>query len=183
MDVLSASVRGDAGWYERLDRFWIDGTEYAVPCNGVFQVDLATRTVCALRDYVDLGKWRSRVAPAMMRLANRSPAEIVTHHIEAVQSMDPIAMAADYALDAILQRDHMRHGGWAAIAEYFDTVPQRLVGRAITFESIEAMGADQARVVWHMSGAGNMPLTGTDTFTVAAGRITYQVAELGGEDF
>ena len=46
----------------------------------------------------------------MMRLANRSPAEIVTHHIEAVQSMDPIAMAADYALDAILQRDHVRHG-------------------------------------------------------------------------
>ena len=57
------------------------------------------------------------------------------------------------------------------------------MGRAITFESIEAMGADQARVVWHMSGAGNMPLTGTDTFTVAAGRITYQLAELGGEDF
>ena len=26
-----------------------------------------------------------------------------------------------------------------------------------------------------------MPLTGTDTFTVAAGRITYQLAELGGE--
>jgi len=182
-DISSSSVSGDTGWYERLDRFWIDGKEFAVSCDGVFKVDLATSTVCALKDYVDLGEWRSRLAPVMTRLANRSPADIVAHHIEAVQSMESIAMAADYALDAVLERGGARYKGWAAIADYFDTVPGRLAGRAISFESIEALGADQARVVWHLSGADKTPLTGADTFTVAAGRIAHQLVELSGGDF
>ncbi len=182
-DVLSASVKGDIGWYERLDRFWIDGAEYAVPCNGVFRVDPTTRTVCALRDYVDLGEWRSSVAAVMTRLKNRLPAEVVTHHLEAVTDADPIAMAADYAYDASLQRGNERHEGWAAIVDYFDTVPARLAGRAIAFGSIEAVSADQARVGWHISGAGMAPVTGADIFTVSMGRITHQLTELPGSDF
>jgi len=182
-DVLSASVKGDTGWYERLDRFWIDGAEYAVPCNGVFRVDPTTRTVCALRDYVDLGEWRSSVAAVMTRLKNRLPAEVVTHHLEAVTDADPIAMAADYAYDASLQRGNERHEGWAAIVDYFDTVPARLAGRAIAFGSIEAVSADQARVGWHISGAGMAPVTGADIFTVSMGRITHQLTELPGSDF
>ncbi len=182
-DVLSASVKGDTGWYERLDRFWIDGAEYAVPCNGVFRVDPTTRTVCALRDYVDLGEWRSSVAAVMTRLKNRLPAEVVTHHLEAVTDADPIAMAADYAYDASLQRGNKRHEGWAAIVNYFDTVPARLAGRAIAFGSIEAVSADQARVGWHISGAGMAPVTGADIFTVSMGRITHQLTELPGSDF
>ena len=182
-DVLSASVKGDTGWYERLDRFWIDGAEYAVPCNGVFRVDPTTRTVCALRDYLDLGEWRSSVAAVMTRLKNRLPAEVVTHHLEAVTDADPIAMAADYAYDASLQRGNERHEGWAAIVDYFDTVPARLAGRAIAFGSIEAVSADQARVGWHISGAGMAPVTGADIFTVSMGRITHQLTELPGSDF
>lgn len=182
-DVLSASVRGDTGWYERLDRFWIDGAEYAVPCNGVFRVDPATRTVCALRDYVDLGEWRGTVAAVMARLTNRFPPEVVSHHLEAVKGSDPIAMAADYSYDALLQRGEERHEGWVAIADYFDTVPARLAERAISFGSIEAVSADQARVGWHISGEGSAPVTGADIFTVSMGRITHQFTELHGSDF
>ena len=115
-DVLSASVRGDAGWYERLDRFWIDGTEYAVPCNGVFQVDLATRTVCALRDYVDLGSWRNGGRACDDALGQSiSRGNCYPPHRGGAEH-GPDCDAADYALDAILQRDHVRHEGWAAIA-------------------------------------------------------------------
>ena len=83
----------------------------------------------------------------------------------------------------MLERGGARYKGWAAIADYFDTVPGRLAGRAISFDSIEALGADQARVVWHLSGADKTPLTGADTFTVAAGRIAHQLVELSGGDF
>ena len=182
-EILSAAVKGDTGWYERLGRFWIDGAEYAVPCNGVFRVDPVTRTVCALRDYVDLGEWRRSVAPAMTRLTDRSPAEVVSHHLEAVMGWDPIAMAADCAYDALLQRGEERHEGWVAIVDYFDTVRAWLAEHAIVFGATEAVSADQARVKWRISGAGMAPVTGTDILTVSMGRITHQVTELHGSDF
>ena len=182
-DVLSASVKGDTGWYERLDRFWIDGAEYAVPCNGVLRVDPVTRTVCSLRDYVDLGEWRRSVAPVMTRLTDRSPAEVVSHHLDAVTGGDSVAMAADYAYDAVLQRGDERHEGWVAIVDYFDTVPARLAERAIAFGSIEAVSADRVRVGWHISGMGMAPVTGADIFTVSMGRVTHQLTELRGSDF
>ncbi len=51
-------------WAERIDRFWIGGAEYAVRCNGVFEFDLASGLIVEVRDYVDLGEWRSRLAAA-----------------------------------------------------------------------------------------------------------------------
>ena len=42
-EVVSASFSETTAWVERVDRFWIDGGEYAVACNGVFVVD-ATAT-------------------------------------------------------------------------------------------------------------------------------------------
>lgn len=51
-------------WAERIDRFWIGGEEYAVRCNGVFEFDLASGLIVEVRDYVDLGEWRSRLAAA-----------------------------------------------------------------------------------------------------------------------
>lgn len=51
-------------WAERIDRFWIGGAEYAVRCNGVFEFDLASGLIVQVRDYVDLGEWRSRLASA-----------------------------------------------------------------------------------------------------------------------
>ncbi len=65
-DVISSSFEGDRGWIERVDRFWIDGSEYAVRCNGVFDFDLATSSISSVRDYVDLGEWRSRLGEAKL---------------------------------------------------------------------------------------------------------------------
>lgn len=63
-DVVTSSFDEFRGWLERVDRFWIDGTEYAVRCNGVFEVDRGTGLITEWRDYVDLGEWRARLAAA-----------------------------------------------------------------------------------------------------------------------
>ena len=81
-DVISSSVDGEVGWYERIDRFWLRGEEHAVRCNGVFKVDPDTDTVREVRDYVDLGEWRARVTPVLQSLATRS-AEEGSHSISA----------------------------------------------------------------------------------------------------
>ena len=61
-DVVSASYAADVAWLERVDRFWIDGREYAIECNGVFRVDERSGLIREVRDYVDLGVWRARLA-------------------------------------------------------------------------------------------------------------------------
>lgn len=61
-DIVSESYDDHRAWLERIDRFWIDGTEYAVACNGVLDFDSSSGLIIGLRDYVDLGEWRSRVA-------------------------------------------------------------------------------------------------------------------------
>lgn len=65
-DIVSAHYAPDRAWLERVDRFWIDGTEYAVRCNGVFEIDEAAGVITEVRDYVDLGEWRSRLAGARL---------------------------------------------------------------------------------------------------------------------
>lgn len=65
-DVVSESYDDRRGWVERVDRFVIDGVEYAVRCNGVFEVDVAAGVIVEVRDYVDLGEWRSRLAAARL---------------------------------------------------------------------------------------------------------------------
>jgi limonene-1,2-epoxide hydrolase len=60
-DVVSASYAGDRAWVERVDRFWIDGREYAIECNAVIHVDPGTGLITEFRDYVDLGVWRERL--------------------------------------------------------------------------------------------------------------------------
>ena len=116
-DVISLSVDGQVGWYERVDRFWLLGKEHAVHCNGVFTVDPATGTVCEVRDYVDLGEWRDRVTPVLQMLAARSAEEVVSQHLSAVGTGDPVPMASDYALDAVLARPDAHHTGWCEIAD------------------------------------------------------------------
>lgn len=63
-DVVTASFVEHRAWLERVDRFWIDGAEYAVRCNGVLEVDPESGLISAFRDYVDLGEWRARLAAA-----------------------------------------------------------------------------------------------------------------------
>jgi limonene-1,2-epoxide hydrolase len=59
-DVVNAVYEPHRAWLERVDRFWIDGTEYAVECNGVFEVDEDAGLLVSVRDYVDLGLWRAK---------------------------------------------------------------------------------------------------------------------------
>ena len=66
-DVVSASYQADRAWVERVDRFWIDGREYAVECNAVIEVDLLTGLIREFRDYVDLGVWRERLGGVLER--------------------------------------------------------------------------------------------------------------------
>ena len=63
-DIKTASYGVDRAWLERIDRFWIDGVEYAVECNGVFDFDIDNSIIVSVRDYVDLGEWRERLTEA-----------------------------------------------------------------------------------------------------------------------
>ncbi len=64
-DVVSSARAGDRSFLERVDRFWVRGVEYAIECNGVFRV--RDGLVCEVRDYVDVGVWRSRIGDAVTR--------------------------------------------------------------------------------------------------------------------
>ncbi len=50
---------------ERVDRFTIDGREYAIECHGVWEVDVDAGLVTAVRDYVDIGVWRGRIGDVL----------------------------------------------------------------------------------------------------------------------
>ena len=60
-DIVSEAYSPDTAWLERVDRFWIDGVEYRIECNGVARVDVGTGLLTEFRDYVDLGVWRQRL--------------------------------------------------------------------------------------------------------------------------
>jgi len=70
-EIITASYGEGIAWVERADRFWIDGEEHTVRCNGVFTVDVAAGVVTGVRDYVDLGEWRSRIVPVLGRATDR----------------------------------------------------------------------------------------------------------------
>ena len=63
-DLINAVYEGEKAWLERIDRFWIDDVEYSVQCNGVFELDTVNGIILSVRDYVDLGEWRDRLAQA-----------------------------------------------------------------------------------------------------------------------
>ena len=182
-DVVSSSVDGRVGWYERVDRFWLLGEEHAVQCNGVFTVDPATDTVCDIRDYVDLGEWRGRVTPVLQTLAARSAKEVVSQHLRAVGTRDPVAMASDYALDAVLARPDAQHTGWSEVADYFETVPARLKDRELVFGDVEVTDTHHAEVAWKITGVEGWVASGRDEFVVTEGRITHQRTSLDSDDF
>ena len=61
-DVRTVATSGNSVLAERVDRFVIDGTEYAAPCCGVYVVDPGSGLITEVRDYVDLGPWRASLA-------------------------------------------------------------------------------------------------------------------------
>lgn len=66
-DVVSSAYADGTAWLERVDRFWIDGREYAIECNGVYAVDAARGVLTEVRDYVDLATWRERLGDVLGR--------------------------------------------------------------------------------------------------------------------
>jgi limonene-1,2-epoxide hydrolase len=182
-DVVSVATQGSVGWLERLDRFWLAGEEHSVACNGIFTIDPETQTVLSVRDYVDLGEWRSRVGPVLADFSGRSPTAVVQRHRAAVECLDPVAMAADYALNAVLERPGAMYESWYAIADYFDSVPSRLTGGELTFGSMEAIGSDRVRLSWRITKGSDAVVSGEDAFQIVAGRITHQVTTLSEGDF
>lgn len=182
-DVHAARYETGRAWIERVDRFRIAGQWLDVRCNGVFEVDDAGR-VSEVRDYVDLSEWRARVRPVLDLLAHRSPVEVVSRHLDAVHSGQTIAMASDYAVDAVLIRGSDTHSGWDAIADYFDRVPERLGGRSVVFDNVTPISPEVVRTRWSITSAGGSEsVAGIDTFVVRAGRIVHQTVELLGDDF
>jgi limonene-1,2-epoxide hydrolase len=168
---------------ERIDRFWIDGDEYAVRCNGVFGVDTGAGVVTSVRDYVDLEEWRDRITPIYERMASRSSIEVVRRHLAAVDRREVASMAADYALDAQLLRGTAAFTGWFAIAEYFDTVGARLGPHTLRFTALTDPSLETATVEWIITGDSSVVATGTDHYRVVGGRIVEQVVVLDGTDF
>lgn len=182
-EVLSESYGDGIAWVERFDRFWIDGSEHVVRCNGVIRVDPSTVRVASVRDYVDLGEWRERIGSTLQQMAARSAVDVVARHLRAVCDRDPVAMAADYALDAVLDRGPTRHSGWFEIADYFDTVPTRLGSGRLDLGAPVAVGLDAVDVEWSIHDGDGLTIVGNDRYRVAGGRIVEQQVTLAGGDF
>jgi limonene-1,2-epoxide hydrolase len=175
-DVVSSNYDETTGWLERVDRFVIDGVEHAVRCNGVFEV--RDGRVAVVRDYVDVAEWRTRIGPVMERLRERPALAVVARHLAAVDRRELAAMPADYAMDAELARGDSTYRGWRAIADYFDTVPDRLAGRQLLL-GLPVQRGDEVVVEWTIPGVAE----GQDRYRVRAGRITHQFVELATPDF
>lgn len=123
----------------------------------------------------------------------RDARTVAEDHLAAVRSGDPGAMAADYAEHAVLARPGERFEGRAAIVAYFATVPERLAGARVVFDSLEVAdgpaageGADSGTATatfrWHLEGSAALA-SGTDVCTIRDGMIVHQVVRLDGADF
>lgn len=64
-EIVTAALDPRRCFLERVDRFVIDGQEYAVACTAVVELDPDADRITAFRDYVDLGEWRARLAAAL----------------------------------------------------------------------------------------------------------------------
>ena len=180
-DVVSVAVDGSDVHVEHTDHFVVDGVDHAVRCNGVVTVDEGV--VMAVRDFVDLGEWRTRIGPVLTAMAERPADLVVERHLTAVRSGDPVAMAADYTLDAILERPDGVRKGWREIADYFDSVPSRLAGGSVEFDPPRRRPDGRVEVEWTIRGAERLPIGGHDEYQVVAGRIRHQVVTLTDDDF
>jgi limonene-1,2-epoxide hydrolase len=182
-EIVSAAYEGDTAWLERIDHFWIDGTCHSVCCNGVVAVDRKRGLVLSVRDYVDLGEWRARTRPVLERRAGEPAPATVGRHLDAVRGGDPVAMAADYAAEAVLVRGPESYEGRSAIAAYFRSVPDRLGDGELRFDE-PSTGADgRVSVGWALHRPGEPPVRGDDVYEVSGGRIDRQTVTLDDHDF
>jgi len=171
-DVLHIAIDGMSGSLERVDRFWLEGNEYAVACHGVFAVDAETGTVISVRDYVDLGEWRQRVNPVLEAMASRSSTEVVRGHLAALKRGAPLEVAGYFALDATLECPEGKVIGWDALADYYTALCTQPELSALAWEIIEPADAGEVAVDWRFPSSGEPWATGRDDYEVCAGRIT-----------
>ena len=178
-DVHHVSIEGTNGSVERLDRFWLQGEEYAVACHGVFSVDMATRTVISVRDYVDLGEWRQRGNPVLGVMTSRPAAAVVSAHLTAISTAASLAMASHYALDATIECPSGMITGWDAIADYCEVLAAgpgcHMIWGDVSSRGISSRGIEQVAVEWRLPAGEGTPQSGCDTYEVRAGRITKRV--------
>ena len=113
-----------------------------------------------------------------MAPADRSATQVVQDHLNAVLSLDPAGMAADYATDAILERPDRSWRGQAEISAYFATVPARLGGGRVEFGDFDP---DRLEVRWRLVGGPGNGLRGCDRYEVRAGCIVRQQVRLEGD--
>lgn len=188
-EVVTGADTGDGVvLLERVDHFTIAGQRYGVPCNGAFLVDLHQGVdggvVTEVRDYTDLGVWRERIGPVYSAWAARPATDVVSRHLAAVERRDPVAMAADYAPEAVLTRAGEKHHGVAAIRAYFDSVPERLGAATLTLGPPVDDGDGVVTVGWAIDDeTGSSVAAGTDRYRIEAGWIVSQNVELTGADF
>lgn len=111
----------------------------------------------------------------------RDARRVALDHIEAVVSGNPVAMAADYAPKAVLERAGSVYQDREAIEAYFETVPFRLGSARVVFDDLTVVD-DTATFFWHLEGS-EMPASGSDVCTVKNGSIVHQMVHLDTSDF
>jgi len=177
-DVHHVSIEGTNGSVERLDRFWLQGEEYAVACHGVFSVDADTGLVISVRDYVDLGEWRGRVNPVLAALATRSPMEVVSSHLAAIRSGVPLAMASHYAVDAELDCPEGVLVGWDTIANYCESLVLQMDVSGIIWGAVELSGPEMVTVDWRFESDTQPNRSGCDQYEIREGRIVLHTRSI-----
>jgi hypothetical protein len=99
-----------------------------------------------------------------------------------VSSGDPVAMANDYAPDAVLQRGADHYHGHGEILEYFKTVPARLAPGRVEVGRVETEG-ENGSIWWRLVGGPGDGTTGRDDLVIRDGLIVSQIVNLDGADF
>lgn len=112
---------------------------------------------------------------------DRTVEEVARAHLEAVEAGDVVAMAADYAPDAVLVRGADTFTGQSQIAAYFATVPDRLGDARVVFDALRISG-EQAEFDWHLAPSPTSVM-GTDVCHIVDGAIVHQVVRLRSTDF
>ena len=111
-------------------------------------------------------------------MGDRSPREVVEHHLRAVARGNPSEIADDYAEDTVLDRPGQTLRGRATLEAYFECVPGRLAGRRLE-QHIESVDGATVRVRWRIADGPS----GSDLYVVEDGRILRQEVTLDADDF
>ncbi|HJM98387.1 MAG TPA: nuclear transport factor 2 family protein [Acidimicrobiales bacterium] len=113
--------------------------------------------------------------------SNDETLAVIKHHLEAVLSGDPTAMAYDYSESAVIERETEKYAGITQITAYFETVPDRMGSAIIEFGEPEVVG-EIASFKWRITSDDSIS-SGFDTVVIRNGQIVKQVVKLDSIDF